>query len=72
MVQWLRLRASDAVGVGSIAGVRTKIPHAGEAVGGLTRSRVSMRLVSSTQPSHLLFPPSPPALNLSQHQGLFQ
>ena len=24
------------------------------------------------QPSHLLFPPSPPALNLSQHQGLFQ
>ena len=24
------------------------------------------------QPSHLLLPPSPPALNLSQHQGLFQ
>ena len=24
------------------------------------------------QPSHLLSPPSPPALNLSQHQGLFQ
>ena len=23
------------------------------------------------QPSHLLLPPSPPALNLSQHQGLF-
>ena len=23
-------------------------------------------------PSHLLLPPSPPALNLSQHQGLFQ
>ena len=25
-----------------------------------------------TQPSHPLSPPSPPALNLSQHQGLFQ
>ena len=24
------------------------------------------------QPSHLLLSPSPPALNLSQHQGLFQ
>ena len=24
------------------------------------------------QPSHLLSPPSPPAVNLSQHQGLFQ
>ena len=24
------------------------------------------------QPSHLLSPPSPPALNLSQQQGLFQ
>ena len=24
------------------------------------------------QPSHLLLPPSPPALNLSQHHGLFQ
>ena len=24
------------------------------------------------QPSHLLFSPSPPALNLSQHMGLFQ
>ena len=24
------------------------------------------------QPSHSLFPPSPPSLNLSQHQGLFQ
>ena len=44
---------------------------AGEAVGGLTRSRASMWLVSNIQPSHLLFPPSPPALNLSQHQGLF-
>ena len=26
----------------------------------------------STQPSHPLSPPSPPALNLSQHQGHFQ
>ena len=26
----------------------------------------------ATQPSHPLLPPSPPALNLSQHQGLFQ
>ena len=24
------------------------------------------------QPSHPLSPPTPPALNLSQHQGLFQ
>ena len=27
---------------------------------------------NATQPSHPLSPPSPPALNLSQHQGLFQ
>jgi len=27
---------------------------------------------NSIQPSHLLSPPSPPAFNLSQHQGLFQ
>ena len=26
----------------------------------------------ATQPSHPLLSPSPPALNLSQHQGLFQ
>ena len=26
----------------------------------------------ATQPSHPLWPPSPPAFNLSQHQGLFQ
>ena len=26
----------------------------------------------TNQPSHLLSPPSPPALNFSQHQGLFQ
>ena len=26
----------------------------------------------TTQPSHPLSPPSPPVLNLSQHQGLFQ
>ena len=26
----------------------------------------------ATQPSHPLSPPSPPAFNLSQHQGLFQ
>ena len=26
----------------------------------------------ASQPSHPLLPPSPPALNLSQHQGLFQ
>ena len=26
----------------------------------------------SIQPSHPLLPPSPPVLNLSQHQGLFQ
>ena len=28
--------------------------------------------VMHIQPSQLLSPPSPPALNLSQHQGLFQ
>ena len=28
--------------------------------------------VDATQPSLLLFPPSPPACNHSQHQGLFQ
>ena len=29
-------------------------------------------LSDATQPSHPLSPPSPPALNLSQHQGVFQ
>ena len=42
VVQWLRLHASNAEGVGSIPGVGTKIPHTREAVGGLTRSRASM------------------------------
>ena len=30
------------------------------------------RIGDAIQPSHPLSPPSPPALNLSQHQGLFQ
>ena len=30
------------------------------------------RVGDAIQPSHLLLSPSPPALNLSQHQGLFQ
>ena len=30
MVQWLRLRASTAGGVGTIPGLGTKIPHAAE------------------------------------------
>ena len=30
------------------------------------------RVSDAIQPSHLLSSPSPPALNLSQHQGLFQ
>ena len=30
------------------------------------------RVSDAIQPSHPLSPPSPPALNLSQHQGLFQ
>ena len=30
------------------------------------------RVGDAIQPSHPLSPPSPPALNLSQHQGLFQ
>jgi len=29
-------------------------------------------VASAIQPSHPLLPPSPPAFNLSQHQGLFQ
>ena len=29
-------------------------------------------VIDAIQPSHPLLPPSPPALNLSQHQGLFQ
>ena len=37
----------------------------------ITNSRSSLRLMS-IQPSHPLSSPSPPALNLSQHQGLFQ
>ena len=30
------------------------------------------RLADAKQPSHRLLSPSPPAFNLSQHQGLFQ
>ena len=30
------------------------------------------RVGDAIQPSHPLSPPSPPALNLSQHQGLFK
>ena len=29
-------------------------------------------VIDAIQPSHPLLPPSPPAFNLSQHQGLFQ
>ena len=37
----------------------------------ITNSRGSLKL-TSIQPSHPLLSPSPLALNLSQHQGLFQ
>jgi len=30
------------------------------------------RISDAIQPSHLLLSPSPPAFNLSQHQGLFK
>ena len=30
------------------------------------------RVGDAIQPSHPLSPPSPPAFNLSQHQGIFQ
>ena len=30
------------------------------------------RVSDAIQPSHLLLSPSPPAFNLSQHQGVFQ
>ena len=33
---------------------------------------MSIELVITIQPSHPLSSPSPPALNLSQHQGLFK
>ena len=36
-----------------------------------TQTRVH-RVSDAIQPSHPLSSPSPPALNLSQHQGLFQ
>ena len=37
----------------------------------LTQTHVH-RVSDAIQPSHPLSPPSPPALHLSQHQGLFQ
>ena len=37
----------------------------------LTQTHVH-RIGDAIQPSHPLLPPSPPAFNLSQHQGLFQ
>ena len=33
---------------------------------------MSIDVIDAIQPSDLLSSPSPPALNLSQHQGLFQ
>ena len=38
---------------------------------GLTQTHVH-RVGDAIQPSHPLVSPSPPAFNLSQHQGLFQ
>ena len=35
-------------------------------------AQTHVRRVDATQPSHPLSSPSPPAFNLSQHQGLFQ
>ena len=37
----------------------------------LTQTHVH-RVSDAIQPSHPLLPPSPPAFNLSQHQGLFK
>ena len=37
----------------------------------LTQTQVH-KVSDAIQPSHLLSPPSPPALNLSQNQGLFK
>ena len=44
--------------------VHQKIPE-------LTQIHVH-HVCDTIQPSHPLSPPSPPSLNLSQHQGLFQ
>ena len=38
---------------------------------GLTQTHIH-RVSDAIQPSHPLLSPSPPAFNLSQHQGLFQ
>ena len=38
----------------------------------ITNSWSLLKLIESVQPSHPLSPPSPPALSLSQHQGLIQ
>ena len=40
----------------------------------MSRSLLRLMSVQSVMPSNylILLPPSPPALNLSQHQGLFQ
>ena len=38
----------------------------------LAQTHVHRVMSDAIQPSHPLSPPSPPALNLSQHQGLFQ
>ena len=49
--------------------------HSTQASLSITNSRSSLKLMSiddAIQPSHPLSSPSPPALNPSQHQGLFQ
>ena len=37
----------------------------------ISQSLLKLMSIESVMPSHPLSPPSPPALNLSQHQGLF-
>ena len=67
---------SVSASVWSLSSIATPWTAARQASLSVTHSRSLLRLVhrvgDAIQPSHPLPSPSPPTINLSQHQGLFQ
>ena len=78
MVQWLRFHfthqfSSVAQSCPTLChrGLRHARPPCPSPTPGAAQTHVH-RVSDAIQPSHPLLSPSPPAFNLSQHQGLFQ
>ena len=72
--QIVKKRFNSAQSLSSVQLFATPWTAACQASLSITKSRSLLKLtfIKSTQPSHPLLSPSPPAFNLSQHQGLFQ